>query len=128
MGCPVSVSVKSMERSLSRLRKSFPRVDGDIAGLYEDISKTSHQTAGPAKAVPGYSMTVWKYRCESTDMGRGKSGGLRVLAFYYKGGDVLFPFLVYIKKDFEKEPGEQPSKKIIGKHLEELFSEVLSRG
>jgi hypothetical protein len=71
--------------------------------MYEEISR-DYQHACGANGVPGFSNTVWKYRCESRDMARGRSGGFRVLVYVRENNKTLYPFHVYRKSDYEKPP------------------------
>ena len=57
-------------------------------------------------------------------MQRGTSGGFRLLAYYSKASNTLYPFYVYTKKDHEKDTAEQPPYKDMKKWLAELVLEL----
>jgi mRNA-degrading endonuclease RelE of RelBE toxin-antitoxin system len=108
-------------KKVKQLRKSFPHVDKDLAGLYEDLS-SDYKSHGDG--VPGFQNAVWKFRCPSTDMNRGKSGGFRVLAFVNEGAHTIYPFFVYSKAEYAKAPGQQPPAKDIKEWLKTLVAEL----
>ncbi len=112
-----------LSKKVKLLRKSFPHIDRDLAGLYEDIRSdyTAH-----GDGVPGFQNVVWKFRCQCSDMGRGKSGGFRVLAFVDVATNTIYPFFVYSKAEYEKAPGQQPPAKEIKEWLKSLVAEINS--
>lgn len=62
------------------------------------------KTACYALPVPNFYGTVWKYRFESSDMGRGQSGGFRVMAHYSEQENTLYPFCIYTHVDYPSQP------------------------
>jgi len=107
-------------KQVAVLRRIYPSVDRDLAQLYEDISN-QHPGVSQSHALPGYDGKVWKYRCDSTDMNRGKSGSFRVLVYFRPSDGVAYPICIYQKKDYEKAKGGQPPNKEIGKWINNLI-------
>ena len=124
MPCFVDPNVsRAFQRKLKQLRKDFPSLDNDLAGVYEEIKK-DYKRVPQSHAVPGYQNVVWKYRCESSDMERGKSGSFRLLAYYKEADNTVYPFFVYSKKEYEKYRGEQPRGKEINEWIEGLKQDL----
>jgi mRNA-degrading endonuclease RelE of RelBE toxin-antitoxin system len=92
-------------RQRKALAKDYPKLLTDLATLYEDIRK-DYAKVQQAHSIPGYKNTVWKYRCESSDMGRGKSGGFRVTGYFREADNTMYMICVHTKKQFEQPPGK----------------------
>jgi mRNA-degrading endonuclease RelE of RelBE toxin-antitoxin system len=90
-------------RCLKRLTKTYRRAETDIASAFEEIIK-DFRRACHATPVPGYNSTVWKYRCASSDMSKGRSGGFRMLCYYSEELNTLYPFYAYTHTEFENQP------------------------
>lgn len=101
------------------LAKDYPRIVTDLAALYEDIRK-DHAKVLQSHSVPGFKNAVWKYRCDSSDMNRGKSGSFRVMAYYREADNTLYPFCVYSKQQYEQPPAKDVAKWI--KNVKVAFS------
>ena len=96
-------------RQSRTLEKDFPKISADLAALYEDIRK-DYKKVQQAHGVPGYKNLVWKYRCDSSDMGRGKSGSFRVLGYYRESDNTMYMFSIYSKKQYEQPPAKDIAK------------------
>lgn len=67
---------EAFESSIRFLSKRFPSAAQDILGEF---------TSGPpasAVPLPKYERKLWKARAPSSDLRRGKSGGLRVIYYW----------------------------------------------
>ncbi len=123
MKCLIDDTTPAFQRRVKHLRKDFPKIDEDLQHLFEKITKAdSFKVHGDG--VPGFGNTVWKYRCESSNMNRGKSGGFRILAYFLESRSTLYPFLVYTKKEYEKADKGQPSKNDIKGALSALMGVI----
>jgi mRNA-degrading endonuclease RelE of RelBE toxin-antitoxin system len=121
--CLVNDSLSAdYQRHLRDLRKSFRRIDEDLAQGYEDIIK-ARRSACNALPVPGLASNrdaegnpveprVWKYRIPSRDMQRGKSGGYRILAYYRD--NTLYPFCLYTHVQYDGQPPNKKLKEWLG--------------
>jgi hypothetical protein len=96
-------------RQRKALEKDFPHISTDLASLYEDI-REDYKKVQQAHGVPGYKNLVWKYRCESSDMDRGKSGSFRVLGYYREEDNTMYMISVYPKKLYEQPPAKDMEK------------------
>lgn len=87
-------------RLLKQLRKKYRKIDKDLDKAFTDIEH-DYETACHATAIPGWQGEVWKYRCASTDMRKGQSGGFRIIALVEKSSNphVLYPILLYAKSE-----------------------------
>lgn len=59
-------------------------------------------------------------------MKRGKSGSFRVLCYYREQNDTVYPFFIYTKMEYEKNPGEQPPAKEIKLWISDLQKRLAS--
>lgn len=90
-----SYRIPSFSRDISKLRKKYRNIEGDIEALFEKIEK-NYRAAASAQAIPGYSNSLWKYRCRSTDLKRGGRGGFRVIC-YLDDTQTMYPIAIYVK-------------------------------
>ena len=84
----------SFKRNLKSLTKRFPNVRADVIAAIEEVLRLP--TLGVV--VPG-SGGVRKLRIRSTDLKRGKSGGLRLLYIVLPDRELVGPLFVYAKSD-----------------------------
>jgi mRNA-degrading endonuclease RelE of RelBE toxin-antitoxin system len=96
-------------RQRKALEKNFPKISVDLASLYEDIRK-DYKKVQQAHSVPGFKNLLWKYRCESSDMARGKSGSFRVLGYYREEDNTMYMLFVHPKSQFEQPPVKDLTK------------------
>jgi mRNA-degrading endonuclease RelE of RelBE toxin-antitoxin system len=82
------------KRSVKQLVKRFPHIKEDIASTLREIVQTP--TLGVL--IPN-SQGVRKLRLRSTDLQRGKSGGLRLLYLVDQDRQLICPLLVYAKSE-----------------------------
>ena len=87
----------SFKRSIKKLKKRFPSVKQDVELAIEILLE--HPTLGAV--IPG-GAGVRKFRVKNSDLGRGKSGGYRLL-YYIEEQKVrrLYLLLLYAKSDRE---------------------------
>jgi len=114
-----ATSSPDYERLLKKLRKKYPRAEEDLAAAFEDIAR-DFTTACQANAVPGFHRAVWKYRCKSSNMQRGRSGGFRILAYYAEASNTLFAIAVYTKDQYEQQPPTKDVRKWLSNLIREL--------
>ena len=94
--CSVSsYRIPSFSRDVSKLRKKYRNIERDIETLFEEI-KQNYRTTASAQAIPGYSNRLWKYRCRSTDLKRGRRGGFRLIC-YLSATQEMCPIAIYVK-------------------------------
>jgi hypothetical protein len=87
-----------------------------LASAYADIIG-DRKSACNALPVPDFGGSIWKYRCDSSDMDRGQSGGFRILALFDEHENTLYPFCIYTHVDYPN----QPPKKDLRKWLKEML-------
>jgi hypothetical protein len=87
-------------RLLKQLRKKYRRIEQDLKKAFTDIER-DYETACGGSPIQGWQGEVWKYRCGSTDMRTGRSGGFRIIAVVEKSSNphVLYPILLYAKPE-----------------------------
>jgi mRNA-degrading endonuclease RelE of RelBE toxin-antitoxin system len=88
----------SFVSALSALRKRFPHIDNDLDEIWIDIAR-DHRNARKAESIPKFNDTLFKYRCKCSDMQRGASGGYRIISYYHKETNILYPIFIYHKAD-----------------------------
>lgn len=96
---------QSFERAIAVLEKKYPAVRGDVAVVVQALPALSLLLPAPPSfvLVPGLGRAVLKVRAASTDAGRGKSGGYRVLLAHVDA-ERWCPFLVYSKSQYDNPP------------------------
>jgi len=70
----------SFKRQLKKLKKKYFHITNDLESLFVRIEEGEL----PGDPIPGLLNRVYKARCASSDMTKGKSGGYRVI-FYLEG-------------------------------------------
>ncbi len=91
------VFAKSFRRSVKRLKKRYPRVKEDVATAIRVIIESPR-----LGVVIPKTGGIRKLRVRSTDMGRGKSGGFRLLYFLEDHPSPrIYLLLLYAKTDQE---------------------------
>jgi mRNA-degrading endonuclease RelE of RelBE toxin-antitoxin system len=103
-------------KQLKALSKKYRHIETDLATAYETIIK-DRSNACNAFQIPGYT-SVWKYRCDSSDMARGQSGGFRVLMLWNEKENTLYPFCIYTHADYPSQPPVKDVRKWIKEALE----------
>lgn len=108
------------KKLIKNYKRPYPRLLKDLEEAFERIEK-DYTTEANARAIVGFSNKVWKYRCKSTDLRKGASKALRIIAFYNEDNSTLYPMLVYLKSDQEDVSREEIEKVV--SELKEALSE-----
>jgi hypothetical protein len=106
---------------LRRLRKAYPHIEADLQPAFEDIQK-DFRGARHATCIPGFDGKLFKYRQNSSDIKRGARYGFRIIAYYHKDSNTLFPLIVYAKPIME-DYDRNELKRIVKDFSEALRSE-----
>jgi hypothetical protein len=71
------------------LSKTYPKATEDIRGALEELAVARTPVPSPPTVVriPGVGRTMVKVRVASSDMGRGRSGGYRVILDHCEGDE-----------------------------------------
>ncbi len=93
----------NFRRQLAQLSKKHPNAERDLQDAFDRIEKDPLREC-QAAVVPGWGGDLIKYRCASTDMRKGASGGFRILVFHDQREGLLYPISVYRKADMEQPP------------------------
>jgi hypothetical protein len=88
----------NVKKLLQSNRRQFPRLLKDLEEAFSRIEQ-DYQKAANAAAISGFNQTVWKYRCKCSDLQRGASGGIKIIAFFKAETNTLYPLTLYFKKD-----------------------------
>lgn len=99
--CEIDVDASPKFRVLlKRLLKKYRKIKDDLKAVFEEIER-DYETAAGATQIRGWEGTVWKHRCQSTDMRSGRSGGFRIISFVVTDREphVLYPILIYAKPE-----------------------------
>lgn len=91
-------------------KHGYPSIDDDLAEAFQAISKDVH--ANHWRLVPRFSailqgFLLYKYRQKNTAAREGARGGWRVYALFDKHNNVLYPIIVYPKKEMSDAPDKQ---------------------
>lgn len=103
---------------LQRLKKQFPHIEDDVAGVLSDIAK-DFRRARHANSIPRFNDTLFKYRVPSQDQSRGSSGGFRLCGYYDKDTNTLHLLLIWPKSQAEDLDYETKNKAV--KELEQVL-------
>jgi len=81
----------TFDKQAKKLKKKYRRIQEDIKEFIEDLM------TGRAKCdkIQGLKQEVYKCRCSSRDMQRGKSGGFRII--YCQQPDEIIFLTIYAK-------------------------------
>ena len=93
-----------------KLQKRFRHLKDDLILALESFDERMAESLGH---------NLYKLRCRSRDMSKGKSGSLRLVVFIYRQKNTLLPIVVYFKGD-----QENISKAEIIGHLSIVLMEV----
>src|SRR5262245_34961592 len=92
------VTVELAPEFVRRLRRLFKKHHH----VYEDVQGLVHQLQlgeTPGDQVQGVGQTVYKVRLRSSDLGKGKSAGYRVI-YYINTPERIILITMYIKGEF----------------------------
>ena len=89
----------SFQALLEKYKKSgFPQIEDDVAEALTAIAQ-DHRNAKQAESIPKFNDSVFKYRQKCTDQKRGSQGGFRIIAYYDKATNTLYPIFIYPKSE-----------------------------
>lgn len=88
----------NFRKNVKKLAKRFPNIERDIQEFFAAVKQNYRQKCG-ATVVPRCHKSVWKYRCKSSDLRRGQSGGYRIICYVDSNHSVIYPIAVYSKSD-----------------------------
>ena len=105
----------TFKKLLATHKKQFPKLLADVSDALSRIEQDFRNASG-ADAIIGFNQTVWKYRCKCSDLNKGASGGIRIIAYYNPESNILYPLTFYFKRD-----QSDISKKDVQNVVEELL-------
>ncbi len=85
---------RSFQRDVKRLRKKYRRLTEDLKPLVDELSKGDFSRH---EAIKGFSHKVYKARVRSSDQGKGKRGGFRVIYYVVVDDTEIFLLSIYAK-------------------------------
>ena len=86
-------TIPAFDRAVKRLHRKYRHIKEDLQKLVETLS--SDPFVGVA--IPGFAHEVWKIRLASTDIGKGKRGGYRVIYAVRQDTQTCYLLYVYAK-------------------------------
>lgn len=91
-------------------KHGYPSIDDDLAAAFQEISKDVR--ANHCRIVPRFSAVLQgfllhKYRQKNTAAREGARGGWRIYALFDKRNNILYPIIVYPKKEMDDAPDQQ---------------------
>ncbi len=105
--CRIDIEASpTFQKLLRRYQRQYPKTKADLEDAFARIEQDP-QHAAHATPLIGFERAVWKYRCKQSDLQRGAQGGYRIIALYEAGTGVLYPILLYAKRDREDVASEQ---------------------
>ena len=85
------------EKKLKNLRRKYPRIFQDYKELLEELEKNPYV----GDRLRGCAGPIFKIRMASMDMGRGKSGGFRIIYWVQKKEKIIYLLTLYPKSERE---------------------------
>jgi hypothetical protein len=96
--CKVNAEVSlEFKKLLKSWKRSHPHIESDIQSAFAEIEANILSCHGRL-IVGGPRFDVYKYRQKSSDVARGSSYGLRVVALHDRDAGVMYPIIVYPKQ------------------------------
>ncbi len=80
-------------RKLKKLKKKYPHIKNDLEPLLEEMENGRV----PGDPIPELFQKVYKVRCASSDMKRGKSGGYRIIYYLEVEDGNIYLLTIYAK-------------------------------
>lgn len=93
----------SFKRQLKKLKKKYSHIKDDLNPLLISIEEGEL----PGDPIPGLLNKVYKERCASSDMKRGKSGGYRVIYYLEDQDSKIHLLSIYSKAQRENIPVDE---------------------
>ena len=97
------IFTNSFKRQLKKLKKKYPHIKDDLNPLLISIEEA--ELIGDP--IPGLLNKVYKARCASSDMKRGKSGGYRVIYYLEDQEGKIYLLTIYSKAERENIPVDE---------------------
>ncbi|KXB09059.1 hypothetical protein AKJ60_01090 [candidate division MSBL1 archaeon SCGC-AAA385M11] len=86
---------KTLQKSVKLLKKKFPNVKKDLFHIIKNLE----EDPGIGNPIPGWNKEIWKVRCASTDIKRGKSGAFRTIYLWKSRHSKVYLLFTYFKGD-----------------------------
>lgn len=98
------LTTESFKKSFKPLMKKYRNIIDDL----ENLTNTLKENPQAGEAIPGLDQKVWKIRMPSSDMKKGKSGGFRIIYFYFlDSSQKLYLLYIYAKSQQENIANNQ---------------------
>lgn len=105
--CRIDIEASpTFQKLLRSYLRQYPRTKADLADAFARIEQDPEHAAHATPLI-GFGRAVWKYRCKQSDLQRGAQGGYRIIALYEPATAVLYPILLYAKRDRDDVAPEQ---------------------
>ncbi len=108
----------TFKKLIENHRRRYPKLKDDLKEAFQRIEE-DYTSASNARAIPGFSSKVWKYRCKCSDLRRGARGGIRIIAVYNNDNETLYPIFFFLKTE-----QEDVDPKVIQRLVEELAMQL----
>jgi len=95
------------KRDLKRLRKKYPSLVGELRELEDELRQN------PTMGTP-IGGSCYKIRLAIASKGKGKSGGARVITYYYVCGKTVYLLSIYDKAEQENISEERIAELLLG--------------
>lgn len=115
-GLEISQNAPPFLRDLRRLSKQCRKLDSDLTAVFREMQEgfAKMQRGEPPRnymndaamgvAIPNFDSLMWKKRCASSDLGRGKRGGLRLIYHLDRQKGLATPLRLYLKSELADVP------------------------
>jgi len=88
------------KREFKRLSKKFVSLEEDMHTLIDELSRNPVQGQALGK-------NIFKIRLGIKSKGKGKSGGARIISYFYSEGDKLYLLYIYDKSERQSIPNKE---------------------
>jgi hypothetical protein len=97
--CNVDQRGPTFRALLEKYKKAgFPHIEDDVTEALTAIAQ-DYRNAKHGESIPRCKDKVFKYRQKSTDQRRGSTGGFRIIGYYDKESNTLYPIFIYPKTE-----------------------------
>jgi hypothetical protein len=115
--CNIDQRSPTFRALLEKYKKAgFPHIEDDVKEALAAIAQ-DYRNAKHGASIPRFENKVFKYRQKSTDQRRGAQSGFRIIGYYDKETNTLYPIFIYPKSERSDIDAET---------IKELVEELLS--
>ncbi len=87
------IPTPTFQKDVKSLQKKYRHIVADL----EELESILSENPFAGDAIKGLEKTIFKIRLASTDMGKGKSGGFRIIYYLVSADQTIYLLTLYAK-------------------------------